>query len=70
MREVRLLVSAAGDDFAGQPGDIVRMPDDQAQAWADGRRGELVDPGPEVRTVTPSRTAKRASRQPAKAGKS
>ena len=43
MPRVRMLASVAGTDFSWIPGQIVDMDDDQAAAWADGVRGELVD---------------------------
>lgn len=64
--KVRLLVSAAGDAFAGQPGDIVDMPRELAEAWADGIRGELVDARAEpVETMT-AEARETAVRRPAR----
>lgn len=42
MPQVRFLQAVAGDDFSYVAGDVVEMPGDQAEAWADGVRGELV----------------------------
>jgi len=41
---VRFLTSVAGPRFSWAPGDVVDLPAEQAQVWADGVRAELVDP--------------------------
>ncbi|GLY81842.1 hypothetical protein [Actinoallomurus iriomotensis] len=42
MPRVRFLQAVAGDDFAHVAGDVVEMSGEQAEAWADGVRAELV----------------------------
>ncbi|WP_420034700.1 hypothetical protein ACN2WE_21470 [Streptomyces sp. cg28] len=42
MARIRVLRSIAGADFVWEPGQVVDLPGDQAAAWADGVRAELV----------------------------
>lgn len=80
MVAVRVLAPVAGSDFSWQPGDVVDMPGDQAEKWADGVRAELVRgrepetperavPAPETTASTSRRsTGKAARRRPPKDG--
>lgn len=43
MPTVRILQSVAGLDFSWVPGDEIDMTEEQAAAWADNYRGELVE---------------------------
>jgi len=52
MPRVRMLQAVAGLDFSWAPGEVVTMTPDQADAWADGVRGELVRDEPQERAVT------------------
>lgn len=58
MPRIRVLQSVAGVDFSWQPGDIVDVTAEQAQAWADGERAELVREQPTERAATTTRTKK------------
>jgi hypothetical protein len=42
MPRVRFLQAVAGDDISFVAGDVVDMPGEKAEAWADGVRAELV----------------------------
>jgi len=46
MAKVRILVPVGGIDFSWQPEQIVEMNDQDAAAWADGTRAELVEEPP------------------------
>ena len=67
MTRVRFLVSAAGDEFAAQPGEIVDLPDEAARAWADGVRAELAE-SPRHQAVETATAARRetAVRRPSR----
>lgn len=43
MARIRILQAVAGVDFSWAPGDEVDVDDEQAAAWADGERAELVE---------------------------
>lgn len=43
MPRIRILQAVAGLDFSWAPGDVVELGDEEAAAWADGERAELVD---------------------------
>lgn len=56
MPTVRILQSVAGRDFSWTPGQEIEMSAEQAKAWADGVRGELVR---EAKPQTPERSKHR-----------
>lgn len=43
MAKIRMLQAVSGLDFSWAPGELVDLDDEQAAAWADGVRAELVD---------------------------
>lgn len=43
---VRILTSIAGTDFSWAPGEVVDMPDAEAEKWCDGERAERVADAP------------------------
>ncbi|MCW5252218.1 hypothetical protein [Streptomyces sp. SHP 1-2] len=50
MPRIRVLQSVAGLDFSWTPGQVVDVSDQDADAWADGVRAELVEePKPNAR---------------------
>jgi hypothetical protein len=73
MKTVRLLQSVAGIDFSWMPGDEVEMTDEQAGAWADGVRGELVKkavkPAPQVPERPAPETPEGNVEQPVRRGR-
>lgn len=75
MSHIRVLQAVSGLEFAWQPGQVVEVTDEQAGAWADGVRAELVDPVKPVETTdeppvettdeTTDETTSRGRRKPA-----
>ena len=43
MARIRILQAVGGTDFSWAPGDEVEVDDEQATAWADGERAELIE---------------------------
>lgn len=43
MARIRILQAVAGLDFSWAPGDEIELGDEEAAAWADGERAELVE---------------------------
>lgn len=42
MARVRFIQAVAGPDFSYSPGEVVDLPGEQAEAWADGVRAVMV----------------------------
>lgn len=42
MARVRFLQAVGGTDYSYTPGEVVDLPGEEAEAWADGVRAELV----------------------------
>ena len=60
MARVRFLQAVGGVDYSYTPGEEVDLPGDQAEAWADGVRAELVrGDAPETPEATTARHAPR-----------
>ncbi|MFJ1581559.1 hypothetical protein [Streptomyces sp. NPDC088182] len=58
MPRIRILEAVAGADFSWAPGDLVDLPEDQADSWADGHRAECVDDAPaDSRVLGPAEVA-------------
>ncbi|MFF7200517.1 hypothetical protein [Streptomyces sp. NPDC008141] len=72
MARIRMLVSAAGSDFAWEPGQEVDLPGSEAAKWADGVRAVMVrsEPveTPEGATAAPEKAARPRARRPARKG--
>lgn len=65
MPRIRMIQSAAGHDFSWAAGEVVDVTAEQAAAWADGERAELVrDVRPERAVQAPA--PERATKRPAK----
>lgn len=64
---VRMLVAVAGADFSWVPEEIVHLPAEEAAKWADGERGEYVQPRRETTNAAPrvETTAARPARKAA-----
>lgn len=54
MGRIRVLEAVGGLDFSWLPGDLVELPDAQAEQWADGHRAEWADTPPKLAAPPPA----------------